>query len=63
MTPRLTRIFLISFGFKKKKKKEEEERGFQIKEPFLNLPFMETLAERCFRTRDLLHSPIKVPGI
>jgi hypothetical protein len=24
---------------------------------------METLEERCRNTRDLLHSPIKVPGI
>jgi hypothetical protein len=42
---------------------QEEEEGFPVKELSLRVPFMETLAERCPTTRDLLHSPIKVPGI
>jgi hypothetical protein len=36
--------------------------GFPVKEPSLRVPFMESLAERCPTTRDLLHSSIKVPG-
>ena len=37
--------------------------GSPVKEPFLKVPFMESLAERCPTTRVVLHSSIKVPGI
>jgi hypothetical protein len=37
--------------------------GSPVKEPFLKVPFIESLAERCPTTRALLHSSIKVPGI
>jgi len=37
--------------------------GSPVKEPFLKVPFIESLAERCPTTRALLHSSIKVPSI
>jgi hypothetical protein len=37
--------------------------GSPVKEPSPKVPFMESLAERCPTTTDLLHSTIKVPGI
>jgi len=36
--------------------------GSQVKEPFLQVPFMESLTERCPIPRALLHSSFKVPG-
>jgi hypothetical protein len=37
--------------------------GSPVNEPFLKVPFMESLAERCPTIRALLHSFIKVPSI
>ena len=37
--------------------------GSPVKEPYLKVPFMESLAERCSIPRALLHSSFKVPGI
>ena len=36
--------------------------GSPLKELSLNVPFTESVAERCPVTRALLHSPFKVPG-
>jgi hypothetical protein len=46
----------------KVEEEEEEEEGSPVKEPSLKILFIESFAERCPTTRDLLHSPIKVPG-
>ena len=37
--------------------------GSPVKELSLEVPLMESLAERCPTTRALLNSPVKVPGI
>jgi hypothetical protein len=37
--------------------------GSPVKEPFLKVSFMESLAKRCPDPRAPLHSPFKVPGI
>jgi hypothetical protein len=37
--------------------------GSPVKEPFLKVPFMESLAEGCPTTRALLHLSIKALGI
>jgi hypothetical protein len=58
MTPRLT-LLMCSDSKKKKMKK----KGSPVKEPFLKVLLMESLAERCPTTGALLHSPFKVHGI